>query len=169
MSPPQAHSHSSASGSLICPTHHLLRLLQPPASIPICPFKDFDMDDAIISLPFECEPSVLSVWRYHYVPALVVMTCVFALIMSMLYVAYHYGLIRIRVYLWIPVIVFHDGSHVPYNTEKCCICLHCFVDGDELSSLPPCRHVFHHSCIAPYLALASTCPYCRGVISFGDD
>ena len=127
------------------------------------------MDDAVISLPFKCEPSVLTVWHYHYMPALVVMTCVFVLIMSMLYMAYHYGLIRIRVYPQIPVIVFHDGSHVPYNMEKCCICLHCFVDEDELSSLPPCRHVFHRSCIAPYLAPASTCPYCRGVISFGDD
>ncbi|KAL4602129.1 hypothetical protein ACB092_10G030500 [Castanea dentata] len=39
MSPSQALSHSSASGSLTCPTHRLLWPLQPPASIPICPFN----------------------------------------------------------------------------------------------------------------------------------
>ena len=87
------------------------------------------------------------------------MACVFALITLMVYVAYRYRLIRIgyladppRIPKGIPMIVFHDVSHVPYYMKKCCICLLYVVDGDELSSLPPCKHVFHRNCIAPFLA-----------------
>ena len=102
----------------------------------------------------------------------IITACILVLVTLMIYVSYRYRHVRVgvdpRIPVGIPTIMFHNVSHVPYNMETCCICLDNFVDGDELASLPPCRHVFHCSCIAPYLALASTCPYCRGIISVGD-
>ncbi|KAJ7944598.1 RING-H2 finger protein [Quillaja saponaria] len=68
----------------------------------------------------------------------------------------------------IPEFDFHSGTEVPYGTDRCAWCLDDFVEGERLSSLPPCRHVFHMHCIHHYLSRATTCPSCRGVVSLPD-
>jgi Ring finger domain len=47
--------------------------------------------------------------------------------------------------------------------ESCCICLENFNDGENLSSLPQCRHLFHTKCIGLWIVQQSKneCPLCK--------
>uniref|UniRef100_A0A803MED5 RING-type E3 ubiquitin transferase n=1 Tax=Chenopodium quinoa TaxID=63459 RepID=A0A803MED5_CHEQI len=44
---------------------------------------------------------------------------------------------------------------------ECAVCLSEFKDQEVLRILPDCFHVFHPSCIAPWLSSHVTCPICR--------
>lgn len=44
---------------------------------------------------------------------------------------------------------------------ECAVCLSEFKDQEVVRVLPDCLHVFHPSCIAPWLATHITCPICR--------
>ncbi|KAK4759596.1 hypothetical protein SAY87_022727 [Trapa incisa] len=47
------------------------------------------------------------------------------------------------------------------TVTSCSICLSDYKGRDVLRELPDCRHLFHHSCIDPWLRLHATCPLCR--------
>ena len=113
-------------------------------------------DDVIIAHPFERDPRIFGVWRKYFDATFVITACILMLVTLMIYVLHQYR--RTRVDVGVRTIVFHDVSHVPYNMETCCICLCNFVDGDQLASLQPCKHVYHRRCIARQLAQAPTCP-----------
>ncbi|KAL3819658.1 hypothetical protein ACJIZ3_005563 [Penstemon smallii] len=51
--------------------------------------------------------------------------------------------------------------------SECCICLYKYMDGTELTTLP-CKHHFHHECIAKWLRINATCPLCKHNILRGD-
>lgn len=44
---------------------------------------------------------------------------------------------------------------------ECSVCLSAFVDGEEISELNDCKHIFHAKCIDTWLRSHSTCPICR--------
>lgn len=52
----------------------------------------------------------------------------------------------------------HEGA---CTTSGCSICLQDYKDTDMLRLLPECGHLFHLSCVDPWLKLHSTCPICR--------
>ncbi|XP_019164313.1 PREDICTED: RING-H2 finger protein ATL80-like [Ipomoea nil] len=45
--------------------------------------------------------------------------------------------------------------------DECVVCLSQFVQGEEVSVLVQCGHVFHVSCIETWLRSHPTCPLCR--------
>ena len=45
--------------------------------------------------------------------------------------------------------------------EDCAVCLMDFIDGDEVTLLPPCGHIFHGACLLPWLKTHRHCPKCR--------
>ena len=114
------------------------------------------MNDVLVSSPIKRDPSIPSVWRQYCDATFVITICILMLVTLMIYVAYRY--LRTKVGVGVRTIVFHNVSHVPYNMETCCICLCNFVDGDQLASLQPCKHVYHRRCIACQLAQAPTYP-----------
>lgn len=57
---------------------------------------------------------------------------------------------------------FTLGQTDPMTTTTCCsICLHDFVEGNELSKGRVCGHVFHQECLDMWLPKNTSCPYCR--------
>ncbi|XP_052174074.1 E3 ubiquitin-protein ligase At1g12760-like [Diospyros lotus] len=53
------------------------------------------------------------------------------------------------------------------DDSECCICLHQYVEGSELCTLP-CKHHFHCACISKWLRINATCPLCKLDILRGD-
>ncbi|XP_040995188.1 RING-H2 finger protein ATL70-like [Juglans microcarpa x Juglans regia] len=49
--------------------------------------------------------------------------------------------------------------------SSCAICLVEYKEKDMLRLLPDCEHLFHLSCIDPWMRLHPTCPICRRNIS----
>ncbi|KAK7391548.1 hypothetical protein VNO78_19964 [Psophocarpus tetragonolobus] len=47
------------------------------------------------------------------------------------------------------------------SSSSCSICLGDYKESDMLRLLPHCNHLFHLSCVDPWLRLHSTCPICR--------
>ena len=45
--------------------------------------------------------------------------------------------------------------------ERCSICLEAYALNESISDLKPCRHLFHHKCIARWLRKKNSCPMCR--------
>ena len=52
------------------------------------------------------------------------------------------------------------------NLPQCSVCIGDFEEGEMLRQLP-CQHVFHQSCIDPWMASHSTCPNCRQALWTG--
>jgi hypothetical protein len=48
--------------------------------------------------------------------------------------------------------------------KDCCICLDDFIENEDVSILPDCKHVFHEKCIFEWGKLNPTCPVCRDEI-----
>jgi E3 ubiquitin-protein ligase RNF115/126 len=48
----------------------------------------------------------------------------------------------------------------PEHTAECSICMDEVNIGEEVTELP-CKHWFHHQCVAAWLAEHDTCPHCR--------
>ncbi|XP_051498679.1 E3 ubiquitin-protein ligase Praja-2 [Apus apus] len=62
----------------------------------------------------------------------------------------------------LPQITFtdhHDGEH-----QCCIICWSDYVQ-DEIITELPCHHLFHKSCVIPWLEKSGTCPVCRHVLA----
>jgi hypothetical protein len=49
------------------------------------------------------------------------------------------------------------------NREDCSICLEAFKVGDQAKKLS-CKHLFHVSCLLPWLEQRSSCPVCRSSV-----
>ncbi|XP_019165526.1 PREDICTED: probable E3 ubiquitin-protein ligase RHY1A [Ipomoea nil] len=68
----------------------------------------------------------------------------------------------------LPVKIFRNLDYtseaVPSIVRECSICLEAFLDGDKLISLP-CGHMFHKSCLVPWVQTCGDCPNCRAGIS----
>ena len=76
----------------------------------------------------------------------------------------------------IPKIIYHhpddessSSSLIPFEETMCVWCRFEFVDGEQLSMLPSCNHVFHSKCIGEYMSSSTTCPCCRKPISLATD
>uniref|UniRef100_A0A1J3IQ58 RING-type E3 ubiquitin transferase n=1 Tax=Noccaea caerulescens TaxID=107243 RepID=A0A1J3IQ58_NOCCA len=44
--------------------------------------------------------------------------------------------------------------------NQCAVCMDDFEDGIEAKQMP-CKHVYHHDCLLPWLQLHNSCPVCR--------
>ena len=49
----------------------------------------------------------------------------------------------------------------PHKCGGCAVCLADYKESEEVRLLPECGHVFHRSCIDPWLMIHPTCPICR--------
>ncbi|KZV55349.1 hypothetical protein F511_24666 [Dorcoceras hygrometricum] len=47
------------------------------------------------------------------------------------------------------------------RTRDCAICLDSFQQGDNCSSLPVCKHLFHAKCVDRWIRKRPNCPICR--------
>ena len=56
-----------------------------------------------------------------------------------------------------------QGQADEKEAPQCSVCIGDFEEGDILRRLP-CLHVFHQSCIDPWMTQHSTCPNCRWVL-----
>ncbi|KAE8055721.1 hypothetical protein FH972_012543 [Carpinus fangiana] len=63
-------------------------------------------------------------------------------------------------------IIYHPGSsNIPFQQDTCTLCLCDYDDGDELTLLNSCGHVYHNGCIAEHFSKNTTCPVCRKSVS----
>ena len=44
--------------------------------------------------------------------------------------------------------------------DDCAICIAAIKEAERIAILP-CRHVFHHACLAPWFQQHNSCPTCR--------
>ncbi|XP_030621476.1 RING finger protein 148 [Chanos chanos] len=58
-------------------------------------------------------------------------------------------------------------SNVESNTNSCAVCIESFRHGDVVTVLP-CSHLFHKTCIEPWLLEHRTCPMCKYDILKGE-
>ncbi|KAF5829675.1 hypothetical protein DUNSADRAFT_15674, partial [Dunaliella salina] len=49
------------------------------------------------------------------------------------------------------------------STDSCAVCLELFEVGQAVRVLPSCGHIFHSTCVDPWLSSSATCPLCRKV------
>ena len=45
--------------------------------------------------------------------------------------------------------------------SSCSICLEHFSNGESLSTIGTCKHIFHHDCLDQWIQRSTSCPYCR--------
>lgn len=53
-----------------------------------------------------------------------------------------------------------DSSRQGYG-DDCPVCFEDFKDGEEVSTLPGCSHVFHWKCVHEWFKMSPLCPVCR--------
>ncbi|KAL0696842.1 hypothetical protein Bca4012_064022 [Brassica carinata] len=51
--------------------------------------------------------------------------------------------------------------------NQCAVCMDEFEDGVGVKEMP-CRHVYHHDCLIPWLQLHNSCPVCRHELPTND-
>lgn len=56
-----------------------------------------------------------------------------------------------------------DPSNLPHD-DLCPICFNEFAKGDEIMSIPICKHQYHKDCILPWFKNQNNCPSCRSII-----
>ncbi|ONK71449.1 uncharacterized protein A4U43_C04F8680 [Asparagus officinalis] len=60
----------------------------------------------------------------------------------------------------IPVVIYSRSLND--TEETCSVCLGEYIEGEEMSVLPKCKHIFHKECIDRWLTTRSSlCPICR--------
>lgn len=57
--------------------------------------------------------------------------------------------------------ITYSGAVAGDSHGGCSICLADYGDGDLLRLQPDCGHLFHLTCVDPWLLLHSSCPVCR--------
>lgn len=57
--------------------------------------------------------------------------------------------------------LYKEGGGDQEQDQECAVCLSEFKEQEVLRILPDCFHLFHPSCIGPWLASHLTCPICR--------
>ena len=62
--------------------------------------------------------------------------------------------------LYFPAKTFEFFRKNSNNSEECVICLQEFINGDMCRELY-CLHLFHESCLDPWILINQTCPVCR--------
>ncbi|KAJ9561126.1 hypothetical protein OSB04_006286 [Centaurea solstitialis] len=70
---------------------------------------------------------------------------------------------------WLEMEVFgfkNDDERSNSRSRECTICLEGFEDGDRVIELN-CAHIFHWSCLFPWVRVCGACPNCRKPIAFG--
>ncbi|PKU85677.1 RING-H2 finger protein ATL1 [Dendrobium catenatum] len=66
---------------------------------------------------------------------------------------------------WIPTFKYHKKEEEEEKAApECVICLSPFDEGEEVSQLPSCRHLFHAGCIYLWLHRNNNCPICRAIV-----
>ncbi|KAL5720809.1 RING-type E3 ubiquitin transferase [Ranunculus cassubicifolius] len=53
-----------------------------------------------------------------------------------------------------------NAGHVKHDDLVCAVCKDCFSIGNVVKQLP-CMHLYHPSCILPWLSARNSCPLCR--------
>ncbi|KAJ8513994.1 hypothetical protein OPV22_004428 [Ensete ventricosum] len=56
-----------------------------------------------------------------------------------------------------------EGEGIPKGLLECSICLEKFSEGEGVIRLP-CRHMYHHACLEPWMQTHQLCPYCRASV-----
>ncbi|RRT40723.1 hypothetical protein B296_00054483 [Ensete ventricosum] len=56
-----------------------------------------------------------------------------------------------------------EGEGIPKGLLECSICLEKFSEGEGVIRLP-CRHMYHHACLEPWMQAHQLCPYCRASV-----
>ena len=54
-----------------------------------------------------------------------------------------------------------NKNEAEIRNKTCSICLNDFSDGENLTRLPECDHLFHNDCVIDWLKGHLICPYCR--------
>ncbi|XP_047944654.1 RING-H2 finger protein ATL70-like [Salvia hispanica] len=61
----------------------------------------------------------------------------------------------------IPLYTYGGAGAGAAAAGGCAVCLGDYKEGEEVRLMPECGHVFHRSCIDPWLMIHPTCPVCR--------
>lgn len=60
----------------------------------------------------------------------------------------------------LPVVKISENDLRHDFSSECAVCKEDFEVGEETRQLP-CKHLYHHGCIMPWLKMHSSCPVCR--------
>lgn len=56
---------------------------------------------------------------------------------------------------------FYEQNEETKTSSSCSICLEHFRNGESLSTIGTCKHIFHHDCLDQWIQRSTSCPYCR--------
>lgn len=76
----------------------------------------------------------------------------------------HHERLTQRVLENLPTHAYDASCSDTFAQTDCAICLGEFEDGDQMRELP-CKHSFHADCVASWLNVSHTCPFCRQPIT----
>ena len=63
-------------------------------------------------------------------------------------------------------IIYHPvSSNIPFQQDTCTLCMCDCDDGDELTLLSSCSHVYNNGCIVEHFSKNTTCLICRKFVS----
>ncbi|VVB00664.1 unnamed protein product [Arabis nemorensis] len=60
----------------------------------------------------------------------------------------------------LPIVKVTKDMLLKSEMNQCAVCMDEFEDGIEAKEMP-CKHVYHHDCLLPWLQLHNSCPVCR--------
>ncbi|CDW85286.1 ring finger protein [Stylonychia lemnae] len=72
--------------------------------------------------------------------------------------------IEVIVETYMQMLDYQQYNKVEAKYNDCAICLKDFEQGESLSQIPNCEHIFHESCLRKWFRQLQICPMCRGNI-----